>query len=620
MVNTSTSRTSIFDLDSARPVRALLVEDNVGDVELTAEYLAAADRSGIELAAVHTLKDATHWLSTNACDVAILDLNLPDSQGLGTVEALRHVDPQVALIVLTSSVDEAIRRGASELRVSDVIDKGQLRDGLFMASFLHAVERSRAREQVQQLKKLFAESPDAIVVVDREGRVKYVNSQALSFFERSEGDLVDERLHFAARAGDTVELRVTRPGGERVGELRLVELDWAGAPAYVATIRDITQQRNLEMQLLMSDRLVTLGTLAAGVAHEVNNPLAALLTNVGLAMQRIMAQPTVDVELMDQLRDAEAAATRIRTIVRDLKVFSRSEEENHSLVDVRATLDGVARMAAGEILHSARLEKDYRDVPLVEVNESRLSQVFLNLVINAAQAIPPGNAASNAIRVSTRVGFDGRVVVDVRDTGPGMSEETKRRLFTPFFTTKPVGAGTGLGLAICQRILQSLGGEISVESELGKGTCFSVSLPAADTVALPPPPTMPVEAEAIRRGRVLIIDDNALILKSAGRILRSDHDLTLVERAGKAMTLIERGERFDVILCDLMMPEMTGMEFCTWLEENHPRQAQKLIFLTGGAFTHEAQAFIESKARQLFEKPFDVQELRQLVQARVNRP
>lgn len=599
-----------------------MVEDNVGDADSAVEYLSTADRGRIEVEAVRTLEDATRWLSSNSCDVAILDLHLPDAQGLTALAELRRILPRLPIIVLTGGLDEAICRGAAALRVDDVIAKAQLKTGQLMASVLRAAEHSRAWEQVQQLQKLFSASPDAIVVVDRAGRVKYVNAQALAFFERSESELTEDRLHFAAREGDTVELRVSRPSGERVGELRLVELDWAGAPGYVATIRDITQQRNLEMQLLMSDRLVTLGTLAAGVAHEVNNPLAALLTNVGLAQQRLKDSAQPDRDLLEQLRDVELAATRIRTIVRDLRAFSRTEADTKTMVDVRRTLDGVARMAAGEIQHSAQLEKDYGEVACVEVNESRLSQVFLNLLVNAAQAIAPGNVAGNSIRISTRMGFDGRVVIDIRDTGPGMSEETCRRLFTPFFTTKPVGSGTGLGLAICQRIVESLGGTILVESELGKGTCFSVRLPAAEIrpeAELGAGCCLPEPDSGGARGRVLVIDDNSIVLQSAGRVLRSEHDLTLLDRAPKAVELIERGERFDVILCDLMMPEMTGMEFNAWLERHDPRQAEKVIFLTGGAFTHEAQAFLDAQARQRFEKPFDLQDLRHLVQRSIRR-
>jgi len=594
----------------------------VGDAELAVEYLSIADQGRIEVEAVRTLHDATRWLSSNSCDVAIVDLNLPDSQGLATLVEVRRIKPWVPIIVLTG-VDEVINRGAGALSVDDVIAKDQLKTGLLMASVLRAVERSRAREQVQQLQKLFAASPDAIVVVDRAGRVKYVNAQALAFFECSEREFAEDRLHFAAREGEAIELRVSRPSGERVGELRLVELDWAGAPGYVATIRDITQQRNLEMQLLMSDRLVTLGTLAAGVAHEVNNPLAALLTNVGLVEQRLRDSACPDLDLLEPLRDIELAATRIRTIVRDLRVFSRTEEDTKTLVDVRRTLDGVARMAAGEILHCAQLEKDYGEVACVEVNESRLSQVFLNLLVNAAQAIAPGNVAANSIRLTTRMGFDGRVVIDIRDTGPGMSEDTCRRLFTPFFTTKPVGSGTGLGLAICQRIVESLGGTIVVESELGKGTCFSVRLPAAQAQSEAGATaccSLPERDSDGARGRVLVIDDNSMVLHSAGQGLRREHDLTLLDRAPKAVELIKRGERFDVILCDLMMPEMTGMEFSAWLERHDPRQAEKVIFLTGGAFTHEAQAFLDAKARQHFEKPFDLWQLRHLVQRSIRRP
>jgi CheY-like chemotaxis protein/anti-sigma regulatory factor (Ser/Thr protein kinase) len=258
----------------------------------------------------------------------------------------------------------------------------------------------------------------------------------------------------------------------------------------------------------------------------------------------------------------------------------------------------------------------YGSVPHVDANEARLGQVFLNLIVNAAQAIGEGRADSNEIRVSTSTDSSGRVVVEIRDTGPGMPPETLNNLFTPFFTTKPAGVGTGLGLAICHRIVTGLGGEIAVESQVGVGTAFKVYLPAsrgeeAEDVVVKE------AAPAARRGRVLLIDDDQMIGGAVRRTLSGEHDVKVLTSAQGALDSIVAGERFDVILCDMMMPVVTGMDFYEQLFQKVREQAERVVFLTGGAFTDRAREFLDRVPNARMEKPFGVQNLRALVNERV---
>jgi signal transduction histidine kinase len=387
--------------------------------------------------------------------------------------------------------------------------------------------------------------------------------------------------------------------------------------------RNRRDRRKMHDQLLISERMASVGLLAAGVAHEINNPLAAVLANLDLAHQDVSQLAIPDGpdgaktrELLDELNEARDAATRIRDIVRDLKLFSRSEEEKRTAVEVDRVLDSSARMAWNEIRHRAKLVKEYSPVPPVEANESRLGQVFLNLIVNAAHAIPVGRASANTIRIATYLGPGGKVVVEVSDTGTGMTPDVLKRLFTPFFTTKPVGVGTGLGLSICHRIISALGGDISVESTAGKGTTFRVTLPPATLRREATEPMPTIEPEA-RRGRVLVIDDEPSVCKAASRILGSIHEVVTANRAQDALERIRNGERFDVILCDLMMPEMTGMELHAELVDAAPEQAEKVVFLTGGAFTARARSFLDGVSNLRFEKPFDATILRTIVQERL---
>jgi CheY-like chemotaxis protein len=392
----------------------------------------------------------------------------------------------------------------------------------------------------------------------------------------------------------------------------------------VVVFRDVTTERTAQTQLMVSDRMASLGTLAAGVGHEINNPLAALIGNLDLAtsdLERVSGQlqPADAAGLREVLRDASEAAARVRQIAKDLKVFSHLADDEPAPVSIERVLDAACRMAWTEIRQRAKLVKSYDAVPEVLANEARLGQVFLNLVVNAAQAIAEGNATTNEIRIATRVDT-GRVRIDITDTGHGMSEETRARLFTPFFTTKPAGVGTGLGLAICQRLIAAAGGTIEVASTLGRGTTFSVFLPPAiaTTASIPIPIPAP-PAVTRRRGRILAIDDDPIILAVVRRALGRDHEVTACDDGRLALQQIGDGNRYDVILCDLMMPALTGMELHAELARLAPDQARAMLFVTGGAFTANAGEFLAAVDNARLEKPFDVRELRTLIDGIVAR-
>jgi len=316
----------------------------------------------------------------------------------------------------------------------------------------------------------------------------------------------------------------------------------------------------------------------------------------------------------EELHDARESAERIRNIVRDLKIFSRSGEDKTGVVDVQRVMESTLRMAWNEIRHRARLVKSYGKTPLVEASESRLGQVFLNLVVNAAQAIAEGRAENNEIRIVTSTDETGRVIVEIADTGPGMPADVLARLFTPFFTTKPVGVGTGLGLSICRRIVTGLGGSIDVKSKVGKGTVFRVSLPPARPgLSEDERPVALREIAAKRRGRVLVVDDEPMITKVVQRTLAAEHEVVTITSAEEALKRVNAGERFDVILCDLMMPQMTGMDLHAELLRVASDQAKRMVFLTGGAFTARARVFLDETPNQQVEKPFAALHLRMLI-------
>ena len=443
-----------------------------------------------------------------------------------------------------------------------------------------------------------------------------------------DADRVTETLDRAVNAGVeywTAEYRFARADGTYadVIDRGLLMRDTSGAPLrMIGVMTDVTVFVQMRARLVLADRMASVGTLAAGVAHEINNPLTWVMAKVGLAVEQLALMPPssrVDVT-RNALELATDGAQRIRQIVKDLKLFSRAEEESHHAVDVRKVLDSAASIANGEIRQRAQLVKVYGDVPRVDANEARLGQVFLNLIINAAQAIPPGNPDANVITLTVGTDPEGRILVEVRDTGAGIPPAIRSRIFDAFFTSKPPGEGTGLGLAISRQLLAQMGGEIDVESAVGVGTVFRVHLLPADRGGVMTTPSeIPSLVEAApRRGRVMLIDDEQMIVSFLERVVELEHDIESYTEPRRALQRLLAGERYDVILCDLMMPEVTGPDIFNALARAAPEQAGRVIFITGGAFTPRVRAFLEETRAPLLEKPFDIRVLLKMLRDRVD--
>jgi len=376
-------------------------------------------------------------------------------------------------------------------------------------------------------------------------------------------------------------------------------------------------RKRLQAQLILADRMASVGTLAAGVAHEINNPLAYAVANLDLMIEeaRTLGSGASGGEWVEMAVEARQGAEKIRKIVRGLDTFSRAGEERRALIEVNPALELAITMAFNEIRHRARLVRDFGDIPLVEGDDGRLGQVFINLLVNAAHALPEGDDETNEIRVVTSTDAVGRAVVEIRDTGCGIAASVVGRIFDPFFTTKAIGVGTGLGLFICHNIVASMGGEITASSQEGRGSTFRVVLPAAPSRPRPTPAVMTPGAPATgRRAAVLIVDDERAVAAALGRVLR-EHDVTIVNTAREALGLVFSSKHFDVVFSDLMMPEMSGMEFYDEVARHRPRAAERMVFISGGAFTPAARAFLDRVPNERIAKPFDAGTMRALVQS-----
>ncbi|WP_224241015.1 ATP-binding protein [Hyalangium gracile] len=383
-------------------------------------------------------------------------------------------------------------------------------------------ERRRRHAEEDQLlseagfRNLMEHAPDAIVI-HREGSVIFANPAAVTLLGlASPLELLGRPVTECVQPGEEAlltelstspaprEVRLRhRQGRPAVGELVTVSLLFEGAPAVACIVRDLSERRQVHERLLTTERLVSLGTLTAGMAHEINNPLAYMLSNLNYLNDELHALVETGEfltgerarELLEALEETLNGSRRVRDIVRNLRLFSRSTPDQQGLVDLSALLDSCVNMAWGDIKHRARVVKDYAPVPPLYGNESQLAQVFLHLILNAVQALPPQGGESGEIRLSTRH-EEGVLMVSVHDTGEGIPEEELDRLFDPFFTTRSPRQGTGLGLSICHDIVKTLRGHITVESHPGRGSTFRVFLPTNVLTQRPTPPEPPARHAA----------------------------------------------------------------------------------------------------------------------------
>jgi signal transduction histidine kinase len=383
----------------------------------------------------------------------------------------------------------------------------------------------------------------------------------------------------------------------------------------------LSRGADIAQRLQSHDRMAAIGHLTPGVVHGINNPLAYVIANLEY-VKRLLVKATTGLdsnallELGEIVEDSLDGADRVRRIVSDLGGFSTPLEADLLAADLERAADRALRMADNEIRHRARVVREYAGLGAARGTEAKLGQAILNVLINAAHAIEPGAVERNAITVRTRVDRQGRPSIEIEDTGCGIAKENLARVFDPFFTTKPIGVGAGLGLSVAQRIVSELGGEIRIESVHGHGTKVVLALPAATSAA--PPVTACESAPPFStdrfRARVLVVDDEAAILRAFKRVLYA-HEVLVADSGAEGLQRLAEGAPFDAIFCDVMMPEMSGVELYQRIALQYPGQEHKLVFMTGGAFAEPAAQFIESVQNPKLRKPFTGTAVRALVMA-----
>ena len=525
------------------------------------------------------------------------------------------IAPFIAKNRVTGAI--AVRGEAGRFGPADLV----LLEGLVSQASI-ALESARLIDLHDDGRRTWQEVVDAIspalCIVDRSGAIRRANRAFADLVNAPPASLIGrpwqafvppewatdlQRALDQQGVGREVELRT----GERTYAVTAVPISSTDRSAVVLLFDDQTERRRLQDQLIQSEKMSAIGQLIAGIAHDLNNPLASV---VGFA-DFLTEIPNVPPSIREPLTVVREEAERASSIVRNLLGFARKQDHQRRPTALKPLLDATFVLLRNQLM-AQRVEAQIDiepDLPMPDIDPNQIQQVFVNLINNAAQAIASTGRPGN-ILVRARRWLDG-VAIEVIDNGPGMSEALAAQVFEPFFTTKAEGEGTGLGLSISQGIVKEHGGRIMLSSEEGRGSTFTVQLPLS-TRSATPPESVGTRAPT-RRLRVLVVDDEPHILHYMRATLEAWGHIPVVASNGEEALALANREEFDLIISDLRMPRFGGREFYEELGRRNPKMAARLVFSTGDTVRGDTLAFLETLDRPYLHKPFSLAELRTLL-------
>jgi PAS domain S-box-containing protein len=633
--------------ERVQPVAAahiLVVEDVGQEASATEEQLRAL---GYAVSAIVGSADEAHQVASTRCpDLVLMDIRIAGAlDGIDAALMLQQTFGVPVVFVTGYADDKTLDRAKRAGPVGYLVKpytRSDLRVAIELGLHTHALS-TKLREREHWFSTTLRSIGDGVLAVDALGLITFVNAAAEAMLGAKSaaltGRALNDVVHFRADAtGEAVPSPVTlalRTG--RIARLprgtSLVTADERARPiddtatpilsetgstlGAVLIFKDVTERLRLEAQLADAARLAAVGTLAAGVAHEINNPLAAVLGNVSYALTSlgdICAQQPALSGLLDDvvaaLRDATTGTERAATIVVELRESVRPTPGELRGVNVAEVAALAFRLMGSEVDGRARRVLRVPEDLFVMADELRLSQVLVNLLANAVHATPEG-AVANEISIEAHAAGE-RVVIRVGDSGVGMSPDLQHRVFEPFFSTKEPGVGMGLGLSLVHGFVTSFGGTIALRSELGRGTTFEISLPAAPAEsAAPPGDTL---TQPARRARVLVIDDEPMLLRSTKRMLGARHDVTTAAGGEQGIELILGADPpFDVVVCDVTMPEVGGRAVRDRLMAIGSAMLPRLVFTSGGATNPDSEALLQEVP--WLAKPFTSEQLESRIAA-----
>jgi two-component system, cell cycle sensor histidine kinase and response regulator CckA len=631
------------------PIKILLIEDNPGDVLLLQETLSDITFVELELVHVERLAHALKRLQLEDFDVILLDLVLPDSDGLDTFVQIQSQTPATPIVVLTGMADETLAMSAMKAGAQDYLVKGQVSGSdLLLRSIRYAIERKRIEATIQQREQEFRtlaeNSPDIIARFDKNLRYLYVNSVAgeiaslstLDFLGKTSSEMgLPESLFncwetalqqvFKTSTPTSIEFEVVESDGVKYYQSRFVPefaLD-GSTQSVLAVARDISdiklaaqKIREIETQLLRAQRLESLGTLASGIAHDLNNVLTPILAISQLLPQKLSPVNEQNQKLLKMLEDSSRRGAHM---VKQILTFARGLDGELVPLQIKHILGELESIIKSTFPKSIEINLDVvtRDLWLVSANATHLHQVFMNFCVNARDAMPKGGilsiSAENKVIDETyaRMNFDAKVgsyvVVIFRDTGVGIAPEHIDRIFEPFFTTKKLGEGTGLGLSTSMGIIKNHGGFVAVSSEVGRSTQFQVFLPAIDITATSPEqiPELPHG-----QGELILVVDDEINIRETLKVTLENYNYNVITACDGvdaiAVYAIHQDE-VKAVLIDVMMPLMDGSTAIKALQRFNFRHQLKIIACSGVVASNNLLAMAGVKA--FLPKPFTTETL-----------
>lgn len=621
-------------------IRILLIEDNPGDVRLLQELLQEATSVQFQLESVDRLSQGLHRLSQQSFDVILLDLTLPDSQTLETFVKLHGYAPEMPIVVITGLNDETLALQAVQQGAQDYLVKGQVSSDLLTRSIRYAIERKRTEQTMAEQAALLDIATDAILVRDLDSKILFWNKGAERLYgwkaEEAIGQKASELLYKSASSQSTSPQfqeaqKHLIEAGEWYGELHHVNCqgqaivvasrwslvrDKRGQPASILMVSsDITEKKQFEAQFLRAQRMESIGTLASGIAHDLNNILTPILANAQLLQMKL---PDLDPRNRQMLKTIEVNTRRGATLVQQVLSFARGVEGKHTVLQIQHVIWEIQQIIEQTFPKFITVQTEMaKPLWIVTGNSTQLHQVLMNLCVNARDAMPEGGT----LRISAenvgidepyaRMNLDAKagayVVVTVADTGTGIPPEIVDRMFEPFFTTKEVGKGTGLGLSTAIGIIKSHSGFVEVTSAVGKGTQFKIFLPAVNATK---PADSPAPAMTIGQGElILVVDDEAPIREVCQLALEAHGYRALTVADGlQAVTLYgDRQNEISLVLVDMMMPTMDGATTIRTLQDINPQV--KIIVASGLASSAQLITGERSAVQAFLPKPYTAEEL-----------
>lgn len=623
-------------MDTER-VRVLLVDDDEDDYVLTRDWLTEVQATVFDLEWVASYDAAITAIASHQHDIYLFDYHLGAHNGL---ELLRHAIAcgcSAPIILLTGQGDQAIDIEAMKSGAADYLEKSQLSAPLLERSIRYALERQRSQQKIREQADLLDVTTDAIIVRSLEDKILFWNKGAERLYgwltEEAQGKDANRLLYDDTWLDQIDEVKITLfQTGQWQGELHQISKaekevivysrwtlvkDGNKQPKSILVVStDITEKKQLEAQFLRAQRLESIGTLASGIAHDLNNMLAPIL----------MTAQLLETQLHDErsqrlLPIIVTNAKRGAALVKQVLSFARGMEGSFATLQVRHLISEIRQIAKQTFPKLIEISCDISPkLWTVSGDATQLHQVLMNLVVNARDAMPNGGSLQicaenflidqNYARMHLEAKVGPYIVIKVTDTGMGMSPEIVERIFEPFFTTKELGLGTGLGLSTVMGIVKSHGGFVNVYTEVGRGTQFQVYLPAVETLEI-----IASAEQQPHQGQgelILVVDDEAAIRATTQASLETYNYKVLTASDGiEAIALYaEHRTQISLVLVDMLMPAMDGITTIRTLQKINPQI--KIIATSGLASKQHLGQTVDIKINFL-PKPYTAQDLLQTI-------